>query len=39
MEPSIICDADLDDEAAQDGGIDVEIDRDVAAHAGAEILP
>ncbi len=30
--------ADLDDEAAQDGGIDVQIDGDVAADAGAEIL-
>src|SRR5688572_29652555 len=28
--------ADLDDEAAEDGGIDIEIDRDIAAHAGAE---
>ena len=38
MEPSIICAADLDDEPAEDGGIDAEIDGDVAAHAGAEIL-
>jgi hypothetical protein len=39
IEPSIIWRADLDDEPAQDGGIDAEIDRDVAAHAGLRFWP
>ena len=29
--------ADLDDEAAEDGGIDIEVNRDVAAETGLQI--